>query len=75
MVTFSNADALAVVEKNLGEAAKKECEGLDFLPFGHEEEGVKDDLEFLRKSKAIPESVKISGWVYEVETGKVREVK
>jgi len=35
---------------------------------------VKDDIEFLKGSKLIPEKVKVSGWVYEVETGKVRSV-
>ncbi|KAL8712218.1 MAG: hypothetical protein Q9225_006974 [Loekoesia sp. 1 TL-2023] len=75
MLTFGNADAHAVVETQLGEGAKKELEGLDFLPFGDLEQGVRDDVGFLQESKAIPEDVAISGWVYEVETGKVREVK
>lgn len=75
MLTFGNKDAHAVVEKALGPEAEKELEGLDFLPFGDLEQGVRDDVEFLKGSKAIPEDVTISGWVYEVETGKVREVK
>ncbi|KAI4176013.1 MAG: hypothetical protein LQ343_001295 [Gyalolechia ehrenbergii] len=75
MLTFGNKDAHAVVEQALGAEAEKELEGLDFLPFGDLEQGVRDDVEFLRTSKAIPSGVAISGWVYEVETGKVREVK
>ncbi|KAL8826257.1 MAG: hypothetical protein Q9170_007471 [Blastenia crenularia] len=70
MLTFGNADAHSVVEKQLGGEAKKELEGLDFLPFGDLEQGVRDDVQFLKASKAIPGEVAISGWVYEVETGK-----
>ena len=74
MLTFKNEDAHAVVEKNLGPAGKQELAGLDFQPFPDLEQGVKDDVAYLKGSKAILDSVTISGWVYEVETGKVRSV-
>ena len=74
MLTFQNEDAHGVVAQNLGAQAKAELEGLDFLPFPDLEQGVKDDIAFLQGSKAIPDSVTVSGWVYEVETGKVRHV-
>ena len=74
MLTFKNEDAHAVVEKNLGAAGKQELAGLDFQPFPDLEKGVEDNVNFLKESKAIPDSVTISGWVYEVETGKVRKV-
>jgi len=74
MLTFKNEDAHAIVHKNLGEEAAKELHDLDFLPFSDLEEAVRHDVSFLKLSKAIPDSVTISGWVYEVETGKVREV-
>ena len=74
MLTFQNADAHAVVEKNLGADAKEELSGLDFQPFPDLEKAVKDDVAYLKGSKAIPDSVVISGWVYEVESGKVRSV-
>jgi carbonic anhydrase len=75
MLTFKNEDAHAVVEKNLGSEAAKEIQGLDFLPFPELEEAVREDLKYLRGSKAVSESVGLSGWVYEVETGKVRRVE
>jgi len=75
MLTFKNEDAHAVVEKNLGSEAVKEIQGLDFLPFPELEEAVREDLKYLRGSKAVSESVGLSGWVYEVETGKVRRVE
>lgn len=33
-----------------------------------------DDVAYLKGSKLVPDEVTISGWVYEVETGKTREV-
>lgn len=62
------------VAKNLGAAALAELNGLDWLPFADLEDAVRDDVAFLKASKAIPDSVKISGWVYDVETGKVKPV-
>ncbi|SLM35797.1 carbonate dehydratase [Lasallia pustulata] len=74
MLTFKNEDAHAVVEKNLGAEAKRDLAGLDFQPFPHLEQAVEDDVNYLKAHKAIPDSVKISGWIYEVESGKVRSV-
>ena len=74
MLTFKNEDAHGIVEKNLGSGAKDELAGLDFQPFPDLKKGVEDDIKFLKGSKAIPESVTVSGWIYEVETGKVSQV-
>ena len=71
---LQNEDAHGVVEKNLGADGKKELSGLDFQPFPDLEKGVEDDVKYLKASKAIPDSVSISGWVYEVETGKVKSI-
>ena len=74
MLTFKNEDAHAVVQKNLGPVGEQELSGLDFQPFSDLGKAVEDDVEYLRASKAIPDSVTISGWVYEVEAGKVKQV-
>ena len=74
MLTFKNEDAHAVVEKNLGAAGQQELAGLDFQPFPDLEKGVEDDVNYLKTSKAIPSSITISGWVYEVESGKVKHI-
>lgn len=74
MLTFTNENAHDVVEKNLGSGGKSELAGLDFQPFADLEKGVKDDVKYLKGSKAIPDSISITGWVYEVETGKVTNV-
>ncbi|KAI9828023.1 MAG: hypothetical protein M1832_003550 [Thelocarpon impressellum] len=74
MLTFKNADAHAVVAKNLGDAAADEIKSLDFLPFPTLEGAIKDDIAFLKASKVVPDDVKISGWIYDVKTGTVKEV-
>lgn len=77
MLTFANSDAVGVVKQNLGDEAVKELDSAfksEFLPFPVLEEAVKSDVEFLKESKLIPDSITVSGWVYEVETGKVRSV-
>lgn len=76
MLTFKNDDATGIVKENLGEEAARELAGFkgEFLPFGDLERAVRDDLAFLRRSKLIPDSVVISGWVYEVESGKVKHI-
>ncbi|KAI1211158.1 carbonate dehydratase [Annulohypoxylon truncatum] len=74
MLTFSNEDAHGLVKKNLGPSAAVEIATLDFLPFSNLEDAVREDIAYLRKSATVPEDVVISGWIYEVETGKVRQV-
>jgi len=77
MLTFQNSDALGVVEKNLGAEAvegTKKAFGGDFQPFPDLDEAVREDVKLLKESSLIPKEVIISGHVYEVETGKVREV-
>jgi len=77
MLTFKNDDAIGVVEKNLGaeavEGTKSAFKG-DFQSFPDLEEAVRADVKLLKESSLIPKEVVISGHVYEVETGKVKEV-
>ncbi|KAF5878241.1 putative carbonic anhydrase protein [Botrytis fragariae] len=76
MLTFGNEDVVKLVEERLGEGAKKELDafGGEFLPFADLEEEVRRDVEWLRGVEVIPENVGVSGWVYEVESGKVKRV-
>lgn len=76
MLTFQNEDAYGVVEKNLGSEAAQELKSskLDFLAFSKLEGAVEDDVNYLKGTKLVPDSVTISGWVYECETGKTKQV-
>ena len=51
-------------------SAELKSRGLDFLPFPKLEQAVKEDVQYLKDTKLVPDNVIISGWVYEVETGK-----
>ncbi|OJD13251.1 hypothetical protein AJ78_06273 [Emergomyces pasteurianus Ep9510] len=94
MLTFTNEQAHALIEKNLvGDADADDADeddgianigskvrqalrsGLqDLLPFGQLEEAVRSDVKWLSEHVLVTPGIPISGWVYEVETGKVRQV-
>jgi carbonic anhydrase len=77
MLTFQNHDATGIVEKNLGAEAVTAVNdqfGGDFLPYNNTEEQVQKEVAWLRGNKAIGSNVTISGWVYDVTTGKVNSV-
>ncbi|TAQ89708.1 hypothetical protein B7494_g1979 [Chlorociboria aeruginascens] len=61
MLTFKNDDAAGIVRTNLGEeavAALAEFKG-DFQPFADLDEAVKSDVQLIKASKLIPDSVKV----------------
>ncbi|KAL8875631.1 MAG: hypothetical protein Q9198_006039 [Flavoplaca austrocitrina] len=70
----TNESIVQAIRKNLGEEALADLNGLEWYPFVDVEQGVKDDLAFLKASKSIPKEINVSGWVYDVETGKVKPV-
>ena len=68
---FSNDDGHSMVEGRSGAVLEK---GFDFLCFSDVEEAVKADVEWLKVNKAVVEGTDVSGWIYEVESGRVRQV-
>ena len=71
MLTFSNENITVMIEEDLGVDAT----GGDFLPFCGREQSVRDDVEALRNAAdLIPDEISISGAIYEVQTGELREV-
>ena len=70
MLTFSNEDLTAKIKEDLG----VDTTGRDFLPFSDLEQSVRDDVEILRNSDLIPDDITISGAIYDVQTGELREV-
>ncbi|PGG95773.1 carbonic anhydrase [Blastomyces parvus] len=90
MLTFTNEQAHALVEKNLADGADDIDGGVvnvgfkvrqalrseleDFRPFSQLEEAVRSDVRWLSEHVLVKAGIPISGWVYEVETGKVRRV-
>jgi carbonic anhydrase len=76
MLLFNNDVALGLVEKNLGASAK---EGLvskdfDFHTITSLEAAAKDDVEWLKGSGYVGKDVPVTGWIYDVKTGKATQV-
>ncbi|KAF4554626.1 Hypothetical protein D9617_4g003810 [Elsinoe fawcettii] len=74
MLTFQDRDIKGLIKERQGENAAKQVEGTKFLPFSDLEEAVRSDVAFLKTNEALKEKGKISGWVWEVETGALRRV-
>jgi len=70
MVTFSNEDLRAKLKQEL----HVDAGNIDFLPFRDLEQSVRDDVAKLKSSPLIPDSVDISGYIYDVRTGKLHPV-
>jgi carbonic anhydrase len=47
---------------------------IDFLPFKDLEQSVRDDVAILKASPLIPNTIEISGFIYDVHNGKVLPV-
>lgn len=73
MLTFTNDDIRRKVKnEEPGKAAVAEAvDNIDFLPFPDLKESVKDDINFLKGSQLLKGGTNLSGWIYDVTTGKV----
>src|SRR5260370_10081210 len=70
MLTFSNADLRTKLKQEL----KADADDIDFLPFKDLEQSVRDDVATLKASPLIPDNVDISGFIYDVRSGKLLPV-
>lgn len=68
--TFNNEDFQEHLKCELG----LDVSGQDFLPFQDIDESVREDMKLLRECPLIPDDVIISGAVYDVDTGSMREI-
>jgi carbonic anhydrase len=66
MLTFTNAD--------LHEKLGPESESIDFEPFPDVAERVRQSIETIRSHPLLPDSFGASGFVYDVETGRIEPV-
>ena len=71
MLTFTNRDLREKVREDLGQDTGE----FDFLPFGDLDESVRQDIEFLQSTQLLNPDTVIRGFVYDVQTGKLREVR
>ena len=68
--TFQNKDFQEHLKRELGVDVSDQ----DFLPFQDIDESVREDMRLLKDSPLIPDDVVISGAVYDVDTGSMREI-
>ena len=68
--TFNNED----FQEHLKCELEVDVSGQDFLPFQDVDESVREDMKLLRECPLIPDDVIISGAVYDVDTGSMREI-
>jgi carbonic anhydrase len=71
MLTFTNRDLRDKVRDDLGQDTGE----FDFLPFQDLDESVRQDIEFLQATQLLNPDTLIRGFVYDVQTGQLREVK
>lgn len=75
MLTFTTPQLRDIVkDSNPADERLKVVDHIDFLEFSELEQSVKEDVQYLKESPLVlPETV-VTGWVYEVGTGKIRQV-
>jgi carbonic anhydrase len=76
MLTFTDEQLRSkVISAHPGNAAVSEAiNSRQFGPFPNLDASVKDDVAFLKDHPLVLKEGNITGWVYEVETGKIRAV-
>ena len=70
MVTFTNEELREKLRRDL----QADASGIDFLPFGDVDESVRQDVSTIRASTLIPNDIRVSGFVYDVRSGRLRQV-
>jgi len=70
MLTFSNED----LRKKLKQELHADADHVDFLPFKDLEQSVRDDVATLKSSPLIPKNIEVSGFIYDVRSGRLLPV-
>jgi carbonic anhydrase len=70
MLTFTNDVMHGLLAERFGNSG----EAIDFLPFSDLAESVRDDVATIRNSPFIPNDIPVSGFIYDVHTGKLEAV-
>ena len=71
METFTNEQLREQLDRDLGADAST----VEFLPFTDLDESVREDVETIRSSPFIPSDIPVSGYVYDVSSGRLRAVR
>ena len=70
MLTFTNDD----LRGKLADEAGADASGIDFHPFSDLDESVRGSVRRIAESPLLPDSFRATGYVYDVTSGRLREV-
>jgi carbonic anhydrase len=70
MLTFTNDD----LRRKLADEAGADASGIDFHPFPDLDESVRASVSKIAESPLLPDSFRATGYVYDVRSGRLREV-
>ena len=70
MLTFTNDD----LHSKLADEAGADASGVDFHPFSDLDESVRASVRKIAESPLLPDSFAATGYVYDVTSGRLREV-
>lgn len=70
MMTLTNEHLRDQLQDRFGTSAAE----IDFLPFASLEQSVRDDVDAIRSDPFIPDDIEISGFIYDVESGRLSRV-
>ncbi len=71
MLTFTNDQ----LRERLRREHNADASAIDFLPFTDLDESVRQDVRTIRSTPFIPKDIPVNGFVYDVRTGRLREIK
>lgn len=70
MTTFTNEDVRAKLKAETGASA----DDIDFMPFTDLEASTRVDVRTIRANPLLPDDLDVTGWIYDVRTGRLDEV-
>ena len=70
MLTFTNED----LRKKLKQELNADAEHIDFLPFKDLEQSVHEDVATIKNSPLLLKNIEVSGFIYDVRSGKLLPV-
>ncbi len=70
MLTFSNE----VLRKKLKQELNADAEHIDFLPFKDLEQSVREDVATIKNSPLLLKNIEVSGFIYDVKSGRLLPV-
>ena len=76
MLTFTTPQLRDIVKSSTDDPTVAQAvDKIDFLEFPELEQSVTEDVKYLKENPLVLPETEVTGWVYEVGTGKVSEIR